>query len=128
MNAMETMLEIETLPGRDNERVLTLVLHGELSLDELRCIGEQLLQLATRGLRNVVLDFTEVDHLDYRGLAPLAARAELLRRAGGDIKVAALSGYLAHIFRAAGAHELFQFFADPANARASFAEAAPPTE
>ena len=124
MNAIGTVRDIQTVPGRAHERVLTIVLEGELSLDELRRIGEELFQLAFRGLHNVVLDFSEVSHLDYRGLRPLLARAELLRRGGGEVKVSGLSGYLMHIFRAAGVHDAFEFYADPENARASFGEAA----
>jgi anti-sigma B factor antagonist len=123
MNAIGIVRDIQPVPGRAHERVLTIVLDGELSLDELNRMGEEMLQLAVRGLRNVVLDFTEVSHLDYRGLRPLVAQAELLRRAGGEIKVSGLSGYLMYIFRVAGVHDAFQFFADPENARASFAEA-----
>ncbi len=40
-----------------------------------------------RGARNVVLDFSEVSHLDYRGVKPLMARVEALPRAGGDVKL-----------------------------------------
>jgi len=124
MNVIEAMRDIQTVPGGAPERVLTIVLEGELSLDELQRIGEGLVHLAARGLRNVVLDFSEVSHLDYRGLRPLLSGADLLRQAGGEIKVSGLNGYLMYIFRAAGVHDAFEFFADPENARASFGEAA----
>ena len=123
MNAIGTVRDIQSVPGRAHQRVLTIVLEGELPLDELIRIGEELQQFARRGLHHVVLDFSEVSHLDYRGLRPLVARAEQFRRAGGEIKVSGLSSYLTYIFRAAGVHDAFQFFADPENARASFAEA-----
>lgn len=121
MEAVGTLMHVMPLPGQDTERVITLVLEGELSLNELRRVGEELFRMGAKGHRNVVLDLSQVSHLDYRGLQPLAARAELFRAAGGDVRVAGLSGYLMHIFRAAGAHEAFQFFAEPDNARASFA-------
>src|SRR5215211_5877443 len=124
MNATETMRDMQTVLGRGPERMLTIVLEGELSLDELQRIGQGLVHLASRGLRSVVLDFSEVSHLDYRGLRPLLTGADVLRRAGGEIKVSGLNGYLMYIFRAAGVHDAFEFFADPQNARASFGEAA----
>lgn len=123
MEAVGTVMEVQPIPGRSNERVITMVLEGELNLNDLRKVGEELFRLASRGHRNVVLDLEQVSHLDFRGLRPLVARAELLRNAGGDVRVSGLSGYLMHIFRAAGAHEDFQFFAEPDNARASFAAA-----
>ena len=106
------------------ERVITLILEGELTLADLARVGDELFRLANRGVRNVVLDMTQVNHLDFRGIRALVARAELFRNAGGDIRVSGLSGYIFHIFRAAGAHDAFLFFADPANARASFTEGA----
>ncbi|MBX5484769.1 MAG: STAS domain-containing protein [Myxococcaceae bacterium] len=104
-----------------DQRVTTVVLEGELSLDDLRKVGEELFRLALKGHKNVVLDLSQVSHVDYRGLRPLAARAEMFRAAGGDVRIAGLSGYLMHIFRAAGTHDAFQFFAETENARQSFA-------
>jgi anti-anti-sigma regulatory factor len=62
-----------------------------------------------------------VAHLDYRGVRPLMARAEVFRRAGGDIKLSGLSPYLAAIFRAAGAHDRFEAYPHMNDARAAFA-------
>lgn len=106
----------------EQDGVVTLVLEGELGLEDLRRVGQELFRVASRGRHQVVLDLSQVSHLDYRGLRPLVTRADLLRRAGGDVRVSGVSGYLFHIFRAAGAHDAFLFFADPANARASFAD------
>ncbi len=108
-----------------DEGPVTLFLEGELGLDELRRIGEELFRVCARGQRQVVLDLSQVNHIDYRGIAPLVARAQLFRSAGGDVRVSGVSGYLFHIFRAAGAHDAFLFFADPDNARASFASDSP---
>ncbi len=121
MESVGSVMEVLPVPGRADERVITLILEGDLTLNDLARVGDELFRLANRGHRNVVLDLTQVGHLDYRGIRPLVARAELFRSAGGDIRVCGLSGYIFHIFRAAGAHDAFQFFADPDNARASFA-------
>jgi anti-sigma B factor antagonist len=104
-----------------NDGVVTLVLEGELGLEDLRRVGDELFRVVHRGHRRVVLDLAQVSHLDYRGLRPLAARADVFRRAGGDLCISGVSGYLFHIFRAAGAHDAFRFFADPENAKAAFA-------
>ncbi len=121
MDPVGSMVEVLPVPGRAAERVITLILEGDLTLPDLAKVGDELFRLSSRGLRNVVLDMSHVNHLDFRGIRPLVARAELFRSAGGDIRVSGVSGYLFHIFRAAGAHDAFQFFADPDNARASFA-------
>jgi anti-anti-sigma factor len=103
------------------ERVVTLVLDGELSDTELSEIGQELFRLAHRGHARLVLDLSDVAHIDYRGVKPLAARAAVFRKAGGDIKLAGLSPYLSAIFRAAGAGDAFEQYETPEMARAAFA-------
>jgi anti-sigma B factor antagonist len=92
------------------ERVTTLYLDGEITERELLHLGNELFRLAQRNTRHIILDFSEVSHLDYRGVRPLSSRAEVFRRGGGDIKLSGLSPYLLAIFRAAGAHDAFEFF------------------
>jgi anti-anti-sigma factor len=95
---------------------------GEMGELELSHLGEELFRLANRGCRKVVLNLAGVDHVDYRGLRPLAARARLLRAAGGDLKLAGLSPYLAAIFRAAGLDEEFEMYRSAEEAKVAFAE------
>jgi anti-anti-sigma factor len=109
-----------------SDRVETLLLEGELSADELAQVCEELGRRMQRGLRGVVLDFSEVEHLDYRGVRPLMARTESIRRTGGDVKLSGLSPYLAAIFRAAGAHDAFECYPHMNDARAAFALARAP--
>jgi len=103
------------------DRVETLLLEGELGEQELLQVCEELGRRLQRGVRQVVIDFGEVAHLDYRGVKPLMARVEGFRRAGGDLKLSGLSPYLAAIFRAAGAHDRFEMYPHMNDARAAFA-------
>lgn len=109
-----------------SDRVETLLLEGELSSDDLARVCDELGLRLQRGIRQVVLDFSEVSHVDYRGVRPLMARTEALRRAGGDVKLSGLSPYLAAIFRAAGAHDAFEYYPHMNDARAAFALARAP--
>lgn len=108
------------------ERVETVLLEGELSERELSQVADELLRRSGRGVRYLVLDFSEVPHLNYRGVKPLVARVEALRRAGSDVKLSGLSPYLRAIFRAAGAHDVFEFYPHLNDARAAFALARAP--
>ncbi len=108
------------------ERVETLMLEGELSEQDLLQLCEELTRKMQRGVRQVVLDFGDVGHLNYRGVKPLMARAEAFRRTGGDLKLSGLSPYLAAIFRAAGAHDRFEMYPHMNDARAAFALARAP--
>ncbi|MCP3145046.1 STAS domain-containing protein [Pyxidicoccus xibeiensis] len=108
------------------DRVETLMLEGELGEQDLLQLCDELTRKLHRGVRQVVLDFGDVGHLNYRGVKPLMARAEAFRRTGGDLKLSGLSPYLAAIFRAAGAHDTFEIYPHMNDARAAFALARAP--
>jgi anti-sigma B factor antagonist len=111
-----------TVPaGVGADRVETLMMEGELGERELSQMCEELGRRLQRGVRQMVVDFSEVSHLDYRGVRPLMARNESFRRAGGDIKLSGLSPYLAAIFRAAVAHDRFEMYPHMNDARTAFA-------
>lgn len=104
--------------------VAVLRCEGEMEEFALQHLSEELFRLANRGVRKVVLDLSGVDHVDYRGLKPLAGRARLLRSSGGDLKLCGLTPYLAAILRAAGVEDEFEMYRDADEAKASFADAA----
>jgi anti-sigma B factor antagonist len=99
---------------------MTLYLEGEISQTEWADISAQLFRYANRRVRHVVIDFTDVSHLDYRIVRPLIARADSFRAVGGDVKLSGLSPYLFAIFKSAGAHDAFDTFASAPEAAASF--------
>ena len=101
-------------------RVMTMVLEGELDRTDVQDITDMLARLTQDGVVEVVMDFVEVTHFDYRGVKPLVRRAEVLRELGGDIKLSGLSPYLHAIFRSAGAHDSFDYFSRSDDAVRSF--------
>ena len=101
-------------------RVMTMVLEGELDRTDVQDVLDMVARLTEHGTVEVVVDFSDVTHFDYRGVKPLVRRAEVLRELGGDIKLAGLSPYLHAIFRSAGAHDAFDYFAQSADAVRSF--------
>jgi anti-sigma B factor antagonist len=105
------------------EEVLTMHIEGELDAQDMTEIGAELFRLAHRGYRRIVIDLGGVSHVDYRGLKPLAARAELYRHGGGDIKLCRVSAYLYAILRAVGLHEAFDVHATVDDAQAAFSAA-----
>ncbi|HZH75470.1 STAS domain-containing protein [Archangium sp.] len=123
---MNQTAEAQGIRAVSSGRVETLMLEGELLEKDLTQVCEELVRRMQRGLRNVVLDFSDVSHLDYRGVKPLVARAEAFRKTGGDVKLSGLSPYLAAIFRAAGAYDAFEFYPHMNDARAAFALARAP--
>jgi anti-sigma B factor antagonist len=107
-------------PSLAQPHAMTLYLEGEIGQDEWSDVSAQLFRYANRRVRNVVIDFTDVSHLDYRVVRPLMARADSFRAVGGDVKLSGLSPYLAAIFRSAGAHDAFDSYQTAAQATASF--------
>ncbi len=111
----------EVVQRLDSERAVTVVyLDGELGLAELDEVGRELFRLVHSRRVRVVLDLSCVPHADYRGVRALVARAELFRRAGGDLKLSGLSPYLDAIVRAAGGHGKIERYATAADARDAF--------
>ncbi len=126
MNWVSEARQSTTGAVASGDRVETLMLEGELGAQELAQVSEELFRKLQRGVRQVVVDFGEVPHLDYRGVKPLMGRVAAFRRAGGDVKLSGLSPYLAAIFRAAGAHDTFEMYPHMNDARAAFALARAP--
>ncbi len=124
--AHQRTIEVERREYRALAALEVAVLRCEGEMEELALahLGEELFRLTHRGICQVVLDLTGVDHIDYRGLKPLAARARLLRAAGGDLKLCGLSSYLLTIVRAAGVEDDFELYRNAGEAKASFAAAA----
>lgn len=122
----EGEVDTRSVQPLEGPAIYTLLLEGELGLRELAEVGEELFRLMHQARRNVVIDFAEVSHIDYRGVKPLLARTELFRRAGGDIKLSGLSPYLKAILRAAGAHSLFELYPSFHDAKAAFLRAPRP--
>jgi anti-anti-sigma factor len=122
MFSVETGLATGLSVARAPLRVQTLFLDGELGQEALGDLEQELFRLANRGRFQVVLEFSSVSHLDYRGVRPLLSRADLFRRAGGDIKLASLSPYLQAIFRAAGAHLAFELYPSAHDAAMAFVQ------
>lgn len=108
-------------------QILTLTLDGEWQADALEDLGRVLERLIHSGWWELVIDLEKVLHLDYRGVGQLAEAAGAARRAGGDLKLVGLSGYLQLILKAAGAHEVFENYPDQKAARAAFGRAVVPT-
>ncbi len=104
----------------ETSRIMTMVLEGELDRADVQDITDMLARKTLEGVVDIVIDFEDVTHFDYRGVKPLVRRAETLRELGGDIKLSGMSPYLHAIFRSAGAHDSFDYFSQSEEAVRSF--------
>lgn len=104
----------------ETSRIMTMVLEGELDRADVQDITDMLQKKIVEGVVDLVIDFAGVTHFDYRGVQPLVQRAHAMRAQGGDLKLSGLSPYLHAIFRSAGAHDSFDYFAQSEDAVRSF--------
>jgi anti-anti-sigma factor len=118
---LSELAQVEVVPTMAKvEQPTTMVLEGEIGKDELPQLADMLFRLAHRGVTRIVIDFDGVTHFDFRGVKPLMQRAELFRRAGGDVKLSGLSPYLHAIFRSAGGAGAFDLFSEKTDAVSAF--------
>lgn len=95
------MLEVQQF-----NHVSVVGLQGELSRRNVHVLDEVLSSLAKCEQRNVVLDMAALEHLDYRLVKRIAERIVEFQCDGGDLKMAAASGYVGSILRVMGLDEV----------------------
>lgn len=118
---MSELAAVDVVPMTSRvEKPTTMILEGEIGKDDLPQIAEMLFRVAHRGVTRIVIDFEGVTHFDFRGVKPLIQRAEVFRKAGGDIKLSGLTPYLHAIFRSAGGSGAFDFYAQKDDAVSAF--------
>ena len=113
--------EVESEPSLRLKHT-TLSCMGELHRDAIRAIRDRMVRLLDQGCVWLVLDLTDVSHVDYRGVPWLVSQAEEYRLRGGDVKLAGVSRYLLAILRAAGAHDAFEIYPDAGDAREALSQ------
>jgi anti-anti-sigma factor len=91
---------------------------GELSRRNVHVLEGVLESLANCEHRNVVLNFERLRHLDYKLVQRIAERIIEFQCDGGDIRMAAASGYVRRIIEAMGLDE--EIFASVEDALLSF--------
>ncbi|MFA4873768.1 MAG: STAS domain-containing protein [bacterium] len=79
--------------------------NGELSRRNAHVLDEVLRSLAQCDQHNVVLNFEGLKHLDYQLVQRIAERIVEFQCDGGDLKMAAASGYVRRILEAMGLDE-----------------------
>jgi anti-sigma B factor antagonist len=119
--AAKKAMQVESEPPLKLKHT-TLSCMGELDRDALRAIRDRMVRLLDQGCVWLVLDLSDVSHIDYRGVPWLVSQAEEYRARGGDVKLAGVSRYLQAIFRAAGAHDAFEIYTDAGDARAALSQ------
>lgn len=99
---------------------------GELSRRNVHVLEEVLSSLSKCDQRNIVLNFSGLKHLDYLLVQRIADKIIEFQCDGGDLKMAAASGYVRSILAAMGLDE--EMYASVEEALLSFAGGEPDGE
>ena len=101
-----------TAPPRPNTRwedaLATVSVRGDLDREALWAIDYTVGRAATEAGR-IVLDLTEVTHLEYAGVPALVRRRRELLGRGGDLLIAVRNPYVSNILKATGGADLALF-------------------
>jgi len=90
------------LHERPDGRVATLALRGWIDPVAERRIEQALDELGSRGAGQLLLDCSQLRHIDYRVAAALVATLQRFEARSGSVAVCGLSRYLRDLFRLAG--------------------------
>ena len=93
------------LRSRPAGRVALFTLHGSLDAPAVARLRRVLDDLAGRGLEQLLLDCSQVRHIDYRAVPALAGALTRFESRAGFV-VCGLSSYLRDLFRLAGCEDL----------------------
>jgi anti-sigma B factor antagonist len=92
-----------------NRESVRVVPFGELDLDTVGELAEQLRELQEAGFRAVVLDLRNLTFMDSSGVHLLVATDQLARRDGTTFAVITGSAPIQRLVEIVGAHEILTF-------------------
>lgn len=110
-----------TIDERTDGKVTLLDLHGKFTAgDGDAAIKDKILQLATRGTTNVVLNFADVSYMDSVGLSTMVRSRLTLNQQKGDLKLLHLPRRIADLLAVTRLTMVFEIFDDEPAAIRSF--------
>ncbi len=117
-----------TMRERSAGRVVLLEVHGWLDRAAVARLGRTLDDLGARGIEQLLLDCTEVRHIDYRSVPDLVAALARFEAHAGAPVLCGLSGYLRNVIRLAGGEERLRCWPSSADLLAAPAACGPGRE
>lgn len=110
-------MDIKTQPY---ERVTVVAVNGRVDSLSAGDLETEMKKLIEEGRANFLLDLSGVEFLSSSGLRVLVTTLKTVRKAGGDLRLAALSQRASDAIELAGLDPLFKTYEDREAAIASF--------
>ena len=105
-------MHLETEISQSSVSTAVITLRGRLSLgSNLSLLQAQITSLIDKGLRKLVLDLTEVEHLDSASLGMLIHTSGTLNNVGGELRIAGPNEHVSTLFKLTGTEKLLHIFA-----------------
>ena len=103
------------------EDVVVLTLSGEITLDDGDLVfGRYVDAVIKRGDVKIVVDLAAVTYIDSAGVGMMVAEMKLVKRAGGDMKLAAMTARSHQLMGMLKLKLVFEIFEDTGDAVRSF--------
>ena len=100
--------------------VLIFHLHGDLGSYEIQYVAQVLKEFVKRNWHHIVLDFKEVQHVDYKNLIMLMTSKLAINEEEGVLKLSGMNHYIQKIFNFMGFFDCFEIYDSLAEAILSF--------
>ena len=95
--------------------------------EESAALRDEILDLLTKGHKQILLNLADVDHIDSMGLGALVAAFASVRKQGGELKLLNLSDKAADLMQVTKLYTIFDIVKDEAAAVKSFGQSASAT-
>jgi anti-sigma B factor antagonist len=106
---------------RQSEGITILDFSGRIILGkETALMRDSILDLVARGRKNIVLNLGEVPYIDSTGIGELVSALQVVRNAGGDLKLLNLTRKVHNMVEVVKLGSIFELFEDEAAAVQSF--------
>ena len=106
-----------------DEGVLILAVDSGLLSDDAHRLEGELERYIALGIERLIVDCTNLNRISSFGLAILVSLHKRMAKKGGDVKLAAVSGFVGNMIHLTGLGALLKVYRTIDDARASFATA-----
>jgi len=105
---------------REQDKVTILTISGEIEIYNAGHLKAALQQMLDKGQNRLVLNMEEIPFIDSTGIGALLLMVPLIRKAGGDIKLAAVSENVLKVFQITQLSKFFQIYDNDTEAVKAF--------
>jgi anti-anti-sigma factor len=111
---------MELMLDEIDKNVAILRADGGLNADNASELVEQVGTLVDTGVRNIIVDCTDLVYVSTPGLGTLLMLHKRMAERGGDVKIAAISGMPAQVLAMTHLDRVFDIYPDVNQARLAF--------